>query len=127
MGCQGCPKRGPSGASSRYRLLSTVLVDAHSRSPDTLQAIKMLKRKDRKAEKMNALRKRNLPSSPHVPLVDKMSDTELKILKEIAIMKKLQHPHVVRLLEVMDDHLLKEIYLGKHHASPSVLAVGSLC
>ena len=30
-------------------------------------------------------------------------------------MKKLQHPHVVRLLEVMDDHLLKEIYLGKHH------------
>ena len=74
----------------------------------------MLKRKDKKAEKMSALRKRNLPSSPHVPLVDKLSTTEMKILKEIAIMKKLRHPNVVRLLEVMDDHLLKDIYLGKH-------------
>ncbi|KAJ3559078.1 hypothetical protein NM688_g563 [Phlebia brevispora] len=74
-------------------------------------AIKMLKRKDKKAEKLSALRKRNIPSQPHVPLVDKMSTTEMKILKEIAIMKKLRHPHVVRLLEVMDDHLLKEIYL----------------
>ncbi len=75
----------------------------------------MLKRKDKKAEKMSALRKRKLPSSPHVSLVDKLSTTEMKILKEIAIMKKLRHPHVVRLLEVMDDHLLKEIYLGEHH------------
>ncbi|KAF7793710.1 hypothetical protein EIP86_004826 [Pleurotus ostreatoroseus] len=74
-------------------------------------AIKMLKRKDKKAEKMSALRRRNLPSSPHVPLVDRLSTTEMKILKEIAIMKKLRHPNVVRLLEVMDDHLLKDIYL----------------
>ena len=73
----------------------------------------MMKRKDKKQEKLNALRKRNLPSSPHVPLVDKCSENELKILKEIAIMKKLRHPHVVRLLEVIDDHLAKDIYLGK--------------
>lgn len=64
---------------------------------------------------MNALRKRNLPSSPHLPLTSKLSETEMKILKEVAIMKKLRHPHVVRLLEVMDDHLVKDIYLGKHH------------
>lgn len=73
-----------------------------------------MKRKDKKQEKLNALRKRNIPSSPHVPLVDKLSETEIKILKEIAIMKKLRHPHVVRLLEVLDDHLIKDIYMGEH-------------
>jgi len=35
------------------------------------------------------------------------------IYREIAILKKLDHPHVVKLLEVMDDPLEDEIILGK--------------
>ncbi|PCH42122.1 kinase-like protein, partial [Wolfiporia cocos MD-104 SS10] len=34
-----------------------------------------------------------------------------KIRKEIAIMKKCRHPHVVRLLEVIDDRLAEKIYM----------------
>jgi serine/threonine protein kinase len=38
--------------------------------------------------------------------------TEQKIRREIAIMKKCIHPHVVALREVMDDPNSKKIYLG---------------
>ena len=72
-------------------------------------------RRKNKSDRLKKLRRNaDLPRTPHTPLVDQLGSTEHKIRKEIAIMKKLQHPHVVRLLEVMDDHLLKEIYLGKH-------------
>ena len=37
---------------------------------------------------------------------------ENKVRREIAIMKKCVHPHVVRLREVMDDPMSKKLYLG---------------
>ena len=39
-------------------------------------------------------------------------EAESKIRREIAIMKKCDHPHVVALREVMDDPNSKKIYLG---------------
>ena len=33
-------------------------------------------------------------------------------MKEIAIMKKLRHPNVVQLLEVLNDNLRERIYMG---------------
>ena len=33
------------------------------------------------------------------------------IEREVAIMKKLQHPHIVRLLEIMDDPGCSKLYL----------------
>jgi [calcium/calmodulin-dependent protein kinase] kinase len=36
-----------------------------------------------------------------------------KIKKEIAILKKCNHPHIVRLFEVIDDPRSDKIYLGK--------------
>ena len=36
-----------------------------------------------------------------------------KIKKEIAILKKCNHPHIVRLFEVIDDPQSDKIYLGK--------------
>lgn len=50
------------------------------------------------------------PSEPAV--VDKLNTTELKIKKEIAIMKKLAHPNVVRLFEVIDDRMKEKVYMG---------------
>ena len=40
------------------------------------------------------------------------NDSLFLIREEIAIMKKLNHPHVVRLLEVIDDPLTDKIYMG---------------
>ncbi|KAI0833546.1 kinase-like domain-containing protein [Trametes gibbosa] len=73
-------------------------------------AIKCVSRKS-KSDRMSKLRKRNLPRSSNTPLVDQLGSTEHKIRKEIAIMKKLNHPHVVRLLEVIDDPLRDKIYM----------------
>lgn len=41
------------------------------------------------------------------------ASNEQKIRREIAIMKKCIHPHVVRLIEVIDDPTARKIYLGK--------------
>ncbi|KAI0663889.1 kinase-like domain-containing protein [Cubamyces menziesii] len=73
-------------------------------------AIKCVPRKN-KSDRMNKLRKRNLPRANNTPLVNELGSTEHKIRKEIAIMKKLNHPHVVRLLEVIDDVLFDKIYM----------------
>jgi len=75
-------------------------------------AIKAVRRKNPRQDKLSKLRKRNLPGSPHLPLTDKLGSTEHKIRKEIAIMKKCCHPHVVRLLEVIDDKLNERIFMG---------------
>lgn len=70
------------------------------------------------------LRKKPIPRSTQTPLTDNLTVTEYKIRKEIAIMKKLRHPHVVQLLEVMDDRMKEKIYMGEprpsyHHVSVS--------
>lgn len=88
-------------------------VHAPTLLPNTYQAIKAVKRNNPRAEKMNLLRRRNLPTSPHTPLTDKLGSLEQKIRKEIAIMKKCRHGHIVRLLEVIDDKLNDRIYMGK--------------
>lgn len=65
---------------------------------------------------MSLLRKHKLPrTSQHTSLANSKTVTEMKILKEIAIMKKLRHPHVVQLLEVLNDNLKEKIYMGKPH------------
>ena len=76
--------------------------------------MKIVKRKNPKADKMSKFRKQNqnLPTSPHLALTDKLGTTEHKIRKEIAIMKKCNHPHIVKLLEVIDDNLNEKIYMG---------------
>ena len=40
-------------------------------------------------------------------------DALQNVLKEIAIMKKLDHPHVVQLHEVIDDVDRDKLYMGK--------------
>lgn len=74
--------------------------------------MKSVKRNNPRAEQMKNLRRQRLPVSPHVPVADKLNTTEAKIKKEIAIMKKLRHPHVVRLYEVIDDRMKEKIYMS---------------
>jgi hypothetical protein len=65
-------------------------------------------------DKMKFLRKSAIQASPHTPLTDRLGTTENKIRKEIAIMKKCRHAHVVRLLEVIDDRMKHKIYMGEY-------------
>ncbi|KAF9446158.1 kinase-like protein [Macrolepiota fuliginosa MF-IS2] len=51
------------------------------------------------------------PGMSELAVVDKLNTTELKIKKEIAIMKKLRHPNVVRLFEVIDDRMKEKVYM----------------
>lgn len=74
--------------------------------------MKSVKRNNPRAEQMKNLRRQRLPASAHVPVADKLNTTEAKIKKEIAIMKKLRHPHVVRLYEVIDDRMKEKIYMS---------------
>lgn len=88
--------------------------------------MKIVKRNNPKAERYKRLiETKRLPprSQDRVPLVDKLGTTEQKIRKEIAIMKKLRHPHIVCLYEVIDDRMRNKIYMGEsifcHLSSPS--------
>ena len=77
--------------------------------------MKSVKRSNPRAERYRLLQQNrsDLPlSSQHTPLVDRLNTTEAKIKREIAIMKKLRHPHVVRLYEVIDDRMKEKIYMG---------------
>ena len=74
--------------------------------------MKSVRRDNPRAEQLRKLRLRRLPATAHTPLVDKLNTTEAKIRKEIAIMKKCRHPHVVRLYEVIDDRMRDKIYMG---------------
>ncbi|THG97516.1 hypothetical protein EW026_g4487 [Hermanssonia centrifuga] len=74
-------------------------------------AIKAVKRKNPKVDRMSHFKKRPIPKTEHTPVTEQLGTTEHKILKEIAIMKKCRHPHVVRLLEVIDDRLYERIYM----------------
>jgi serine/threonine protein kinase len=75
--------------------------------------MKSVKRDNPRAEQFKRLRQQRLPTSPHTPLADRLNTTEAKIRKEIAIMKKCRHPHVVRLYEVIDDRMRDKIYMGE--------------
>lgn len=74
----------------------------------------MVHRHNPRANRLKELRKKqtNIPPSDHTPLTAKLSITELKIRKEIAIMKKCRHANVVMLLEIIDDPISERIFMG---------------
>ena len=76
--------------------------------------MKVVKRTNPRLDKLNRLRRKPLmPSSGHTPLTEVIGETERQIRKEIAIMKKCRHPHIVKLLEVIDDKLKSKIYMSE--------------
>uniref|UniRef100_A0A0W0EUM7 Putative other/CAMKK/ELM protein kinase n=1 Tax=Moniliophthora roreri TaxID=221103 RepID=A0A0W0EUM7_MONRR len=83
-------------------------------------AMKIVKRDTKKAQRerqYKQLRNRNSmpPRTDHVPVVDGIRTAEQEIRKEIAIMKKCRHPHVVRLYEVIDDRKNDQIFMVMEH------------
>ena len=73
-----------------------------------------MSRHNPRADRLNQLKRKRIPrSGPHLPVTDNLGSQEYKIRKEIAVMKLCRHPHVVRLLEVIDDKLYQKVYMGK--------------
>ena len=86
--------------------------------------MKIVKRSNPRLDKLNRLRRKPpIPPSGHTPLTEAISETERQIRKEIVIMKKCRHPHVVKLLEVIDDKLKSKIYLSEHNLLTPFVAV----
>ncbi len=72
-----------------------------------------MSRHNPRADRLNQLKRKRIPrSGPHLPVTDNLGSQEYKIKKEIAVMKLCRHPHVVRLLEVIDDKLYQKVYMG---------------
>ena len=72
-----------------------------------------MSRHNPRADRLNQLKRKKIPrSGPHLPVTDNLGSQEYKIKKEIAIMKLCRHPHIVRLLEVIDDKLYQKVYMG---------------
>ncbi|KAI0052316.1 kinase-like protein [Auriscalpium vulgare] len=77
-------------------------------------AMKVVSRVNPRMDRLRKLKRRPIPQSgSHLPVTDNnnLSGQEYKIRKEIAIMKQCRHPHIVRLLEVIDDRLFKKVYM----------------
>ena len=73
-----------------------------------------MSRHNPRADRLNQLKRKKIPrSGPHLPVTDNLGSQEYKIKKEIAIMKLCRHPHIVRLLEVIDDKLYQKVYMGQ--------------
>jgi [calcium/calmodulin-dependent protein kinase] kinase len=95
--------------------LSAQIIEPHVFPHQAMKSVKRVNPRD----KYELLRKGHLPRSPNgLSVADKVNTTEEKIRKEIAIMKKLRHPHVVRLYEVIDDRMREKIYIGKYISLP---------
>lgn len=78
-----------------------------------------MSRHNPRADRLNQLKRKRIPrSGPHLPVTDNLGSQEYKIRKEIAVMKLCRHPHVVRLLEVIDDKLYQKVYMGQSPLIP---------
>lgn len=92
------------------------------------QAIKSIRREShegKRKQKYQMLRANRPMARPanHASLGDAIHSEEHRILREIAIMKKIYHPHVVQLFEVLDDRLVNSMYLGQcATSSPAAVA-----
>ena len=87
-----------------------------------------MSRHNPRADRLNQLKRKRIPrSGPHLPVTDNLGSQEYKIKKEIAVMKLCRHPHVVRLLEVIDDKLYQKVYMGQCSTNLSSPSPFSLC
>jgi len=77
--------------------------------------MKIVERSDPLRHQLNTIRRKpSISPSGHTPLTEAIGETERQVRKEIVIMKKCRHPHVVKLLEVIDDKLTSKVYLSEH-------------
>ncbi|KAI0267829.1 kinase-like domain-containing protein [Gloeopeniophorella convolvens] len=101
--------RGPSVGKGQH---GTVYKCWDLTQNNTEVAIKVVSRHNPRADRLNQLKRKKIPrSGPHLPVTDNLGSQEYKIRKEIAVMKLCRHPHVVRLLEVIDDKLYQKVYM----------------
>ncbi|KAJ7147097.1 kinase-like domain-containing protein [Mycena crocata] len=122
------PRRDPSPrVPSDYYAIKRQLGKGHNavvylveyNSDPTPRAMKKILRNNKKTENMNRLRANNpARAAPPLPrtadptaLVDRRGTEEAKIRKEIAIMKKCDHPNIIKFYSFIDDQMSASICL----------------
>ncbi|KAJ6538833.1 kinase-like domain-containing protein [Mycena vulgaris] len=119
------PKRDSSPRVSDYIAIKRTLGQGHNatvylveyNADPTPRAMKKIPRNNKRTENMNRLRANNparapLPrTSDPTSLVDRRGTEEAKIRKEIAIMKKCDHPNIIKFYSFIDDKMSADICL----------------
>jgi [calcium/calmodulin-dependent protein kinase] kinase len=93
--------------------------------------MKKIARNNKRTENMNRLRANNparagshppLPRTSDGPtaLVDRRGTEEAKIRREIAIMKKCDHPNIIKFFSFIDDQMSANICLSASFSHPMV-------
>jgi SNF1-activating kinase 1 len=113
-GMHGRVRRGRDTTTDEEVVRIRFFHRVHLALPESSSSRKAIKIVDRVSKH------RGLPSSLRAS-PSMINTTEKGIRREIAIMKKCHHKHVVRLREVIDDKLKKKIFLGTPSFSPAVL------
>lgn len=74
-----------------------------------------MKRKDKDLDRHAKLARNNarMRNPDKLQLANQPQANEIKIKREIAIMRRLKHPNVVTLVEVLDDPTKKRVHIGK--------------
>jgi [calcium/calmodulin-dependent protein kinase] kinase len=93
--------------------------------------MKKIPRNNKRTENMNRLRANNPARSAHgggaplprtadpTALVDRRGTEEAKIRKEIAIMKKCDHPNIIKFFSFIDDQMSANICLSECNLYPT--------
>jgi [calcium/calmodulin-dependent protein kinase] kinase len=93
--------------------------------------MKKIPRNNKRTENMNRLRANNPARSAHgggaplprtadpTVLVDRRGTEEAKIRKEIAIMKKCDHPNIIKFFSFIDDQMSANICLSECNLYPT--------
>lgn len=85
--------------------------ECHHQTLPQVVAIKVVDRQESKRDQQYKILRKKLPSTPHTSVVNALSTNENKIMREIAIMTRCNHPNVVKLQEVINDPMSTKIYM----------------
>jgi len=103
---------------NQYEILKTLGHGTHgkvllARNMKTREfvAIKSVKRKNKDLDRHGLLVQNARARDPKLSVVNRLQANEKKIRREIAILRRLKHPHVVSLVEVLDDPTKKRVYI----------------
>lgn len=79
-----------------------------------------MKRENKQLDNLGLLTQNRKQREAGISVANKVKANERKIRREIAILKRLKHPNIVSLIEVLDDPTKKRVHIGEHQVQFSL-------